>query len=343
MLLNGEIKLTSVPEQGSTFTLYLPLHYSVPSGRRIEHRDAPTTSSTRARSVTVLPTIREEHIEDDRDEVVSGEPLVLIIENDPHYARLLLGLAREKGFKVIVDFNGVTGRSLARWSNPTAISLDILLPDMLGWAVLWGLKRDPSTRHIPVQILTVKEERQHGLAHGAFAYYVKEPTTDGLKTALDRLKDFTAPRTKRLLIVEDNEIERQSIIELLGYEDIEIVTVATGGEAIDALTHSAFDCMVLDLRLPDMTGFALLERLQADPALADVPVVIFTGKELNMAEQTQLRSMAKSVVLKDVESPERLLDETALFLHRIIADLPREKQAMLERIHGSNKLLRGRK
>jgi signal transduction histidine kinase/DNA-binding response OmpR family regulator/HAMP domain-containing protein len=343
MLLNGEIKLTSVPGQGSTFTLYLPLHYSVPSGRRIEHRDAPTTSSTRARSVTVLPTIREEHIEDDRHEVVSGEPLVLIIENDPHYARLLLGLAREKGFKGIVAFNGVTGLSLARSSNPTAISLDILLPDMLGWAVLRVLKLDPSTRHIPVQIITVKEERQHGLAHGAFAYYVKEPTTDGLKTALDRLKDFTAPRTKRLLIVEDNEIERQSIIELLGHNDIEIMTVGTGGEAIDALTRSAFDCLVLDLRLPDMTGFALLERLHAEPALADMPVVVFTGKELTATEQAQLRSMAKSVVLKDVESPERLLHETALFLHRVIADLPKEKQAMLERIHGSNEVLRGRK
>src|SRR5258705_3377699 len=343
MLLNGEIKLASVPGQGSTFTLYLPLHYSVPASRRIEQRDAPTTSSTRARSVTVLPTVREEHIEDDRDEVVSGEPLVLIVENDPHYARLLLGLAREKGFKGIFAFNGATGLPLACTCNPTAISLDIVLPDMLGCPVLTVLKLDPSTRHIPVQIITAKEERQHGLAHGAFAYYVKEPTTDGLEAALDRLKDFTAPRTKRLLIVEDNEIERHSIIELLGHKDIEIVTVGTGREAIDAVTRSAFDCVVLDLRLPDMTGFALLERLHAELALADMPVVVFTGKELTAIEQAQLRSMAKSVVLKDVESPERLLHETVLFVHRVIADLPKEKQAMLERIHGSNEVLRGRK
>jgi CheY-like chemotaxis protein len=298
---------------------------------------------TRARNVTVFSTVRAEHIEDDRDNVASGEPLLLIIENDPNYARILLDLARDKGLKGIVASNGATGISLARSHNPTAISLDILLPDIHGWAVLRQLKLDPSTRHIPVQIITVVEERQHGLAHGAFAYYVKEPTTEGLKTALDRLKDFSAPRTKRLLIVEDNEIERQSIIELLGYEDIEIVTVATGGEAIDALTHGAFDCMVLDLRLPDMTGFALLERLHAEPSLASLPVVVFTGKELNTAEQTQLRSMAKSVVLKDAHSPERLLDETALFLHRVIADLPKEKQVMLERIHGSSEILRGRK
>jgi CheY-like chemotaxis protein len=187
------------------------------------------------------------------------------------------------------------------------------------------------------------EERQHGLAHGAFAYYVKEPTTDGLKIMLDRLKAFTAPRTKRLLIIEDDEIERQSIIELLRHTDIEIVTAATGGEALHALTNSAFDCMVLDLRLPDMTGFDLLERLYTEPMLAGLPVVVFTGKELTAAEQIQLRSMAKSVVLKDAESPERLLNETALFLHRVVTDLPTEKQAMLERIHGSNELLRGRK
>jgi CheY-like chemotaxis protein len=342
-LLNGEIKLTSVPGQGSTFTLYLPLHYSASSPRRIRQMEASTTSSTRAHSLTVLPTVREEHIEDDRDAVVSGEPLVLIIENDPHYGRLLLGLVRDKGFKGIVAANGSIGLSLARTCNPTAISLDILLPDMLGWAVLRQLKLDPNTRHIPVQIVTVTEERQHGLAHGAFAYYVKEPTTDGLKIALDRLKEFTAPRTKRLLIVEDNDVERQSIAQLLDYKDIEIVTVATGGEAIDALTRSAFDCMVLDLRLPDMTGFELLDRLHAKPALADIPVVIFTGKELTATEQAQLKRMAKSIVMKDVESPERLLDQTALFLHRVIADLPKEKQAVLARIHGSNEVLRGRK
>jgi signal transduction histidine kinase/HAMP domain-containing protein/DNA-binding response OmpR family regulator len=343
LLLSGEIKLTSVPGQGSIFTLYLPLHYSAVEGTRIPLLDASATSLTRARNVTVLSTVREEHIEDDRDNVAAGEPVLLIIENDPNYARILLGVARDKGLKGIVASNGATGISLARSYNPTAISLDILLPDIHGWAVLRQLKLEPSTRHIPIQIVTVVEERQHGLAHGAFAYYVKEPTTDGLKTVLDRLKDFGAPRTKRLLIVEDNEIERQSVIELLGYKDIEIVTVGTGGEAIDALTHSAFDCMVLDLWLPDMTGFALLEQLHTEPSLTNLPVVIFTGKELTAAEQIQLRSVAKSVVLKDAQSPERLLDETALFLHRVIADLPKEKQAMLERIHGSSEVLRGRK
>ena len=184
----------------------------------------------------MLPVAREEHIEDDRDAIKEGDPVLLIIEDDPHYARILLGLARDKGFKGIVAAKGAAALSLARQYQPAAISLDIFLPDMLGWTVLNQLKLDPATRHIPVQIVTLEEERQHGLAHGAFSYLVKAPTTDGLETAFDRIKDFTSPRTKRLLVVEDNDIERQSIVELLGYEDIELVAVAqrrrgAGGDA----------------------------------------------------------------------------------------------------------------
>ena len=342
-LLGGEIKLTSVYGQGSTFTLFLPLHYASPDNARFLSAARPDDEAPRTHAVTILPAAREEHIEDDRHAIKEGDPVLLIVEDDPHYARILLGLARDKGFKGIVATKGAAGLALARQFHPAAISLDIFLPDMLGWTVLNQLKLDPTTRHIPVQIVTMEEERQHGLAHGAFAYLVKAPTTEGLETALDRIKDFTAPRTKRLLIVEDNDIERQSIVELLGYKDIEMVAVATGGEALEAMLDKSFDCVVLDLRLPDMTGFELLEKMHAEPALADVPVVVFTGKDLTAEEQTRLKAMAKSIVLKDVQSPERLLDETALFLHRVVTDLPVEKQNMLERLHGSNEVLRGRK
>ena len=296
-----------------------------------------------ARSLAVLPVAREVQIEDDRNDIRDNDPVFLIIEDDPHYARILLGLARDKGFKGIVATKGAMGITLARQYRPSAISLDIFLPDLLGWTVLNQLKLDPTTRHIPVQIVTLEEERRHGLAHGAFSYLVKAPTTDGLEAAFDRIKEFAAQRAKRLLIIEDDDIERRSIVELLGHDDIEIETVASGREALAALSQRAFDCVVLDLRLPDMTGFDLLEKMHAEPALLDVPVVVFTGRDLSVEEQTQLRTMAKSIVLKDVRSPERLLDETSLFLHRVVTDLPPAKQAMLERLHGSTEVLRGRK
>jgi HAMP domain-containing protein/signal transduction histidine kinase/CheY-like chemotaxis protein len=334
VLLGGEIKLTSVHGQGSTFTLLLPVHYAGPDNVRVATTIGP--------KLKVLPVAREEHIDDDRSLIKEGDPVLLIVEDDPHYARILLGMARDKGFRGIVANKGVLGLALARQWRPTAISLDIFLPDMLGWTVLNQLKLDPATRHIPVQIVTLEEERHHGLAHGAFSYLVKAPTTEGLETSIERLMEFTASPTKRLLVVEDNDIERQSIVELLGYKDIEIVAVATGAAALAAMRGRPFDCVVLDLRLPDMSGFDLLEAMQAEAALAEVPVVVFTGKDLSAVEQARLKVTAKSIVLKDVQSPERLLDETALFLHRVITDLPAEKQIMLERLHGSNEVLRGR-
>ena len=341
LLLGGEIKLSSVHGKGSTFTLYLPVEYSRPENALGISGESAEVRMTNL--LSVMPVAREEYIEDDRDEIEFGDPVLLIIEDDPHYARILLGLARDKKFKGIVATRGALGLSLARQFHPLAISLDISLPDMLGWTVLNQLKLDPVTRHIPVQIISVEEERQHGLAHGAFSYLVKAPTTEGLEKAFDRIKDFTTPRTKRLLIVEDNVIERQSIVELLGYTDIEVQAVGSGEAAMGAMLNNPYDCVVLDLRLPDMSGFELLEKIHAEPALAQLPVVVFTGKELSANEQKQLNMLAKSIVLKDVQSPERLLDETALFLHRIVTNLPAEKQAMLERLHGTNEFLSGRK
>jgi HAMP domain-containing protein/signal transduction histidine kinase/DNA-binding response OmpR family regulator len=342
-LLGGEIKLSSVFGQGSTFTLYLPLRYTGPDNVRTASSAPSAVAEMPAHAVAMPHVGRDERIEDDRGDIDENDAVVLIVEDDPHYARILLGLARDKGFKGIVAMKGAIGLSLARQYKPAAISLDIFLPDMLGWTVLNQLKLDPTTRHIPVQIISMEEERQHGLSHGAFNYLVKAPTTDGLEAAFDRIKEFIAPRTKRLLVVEDDDIERQAIVELLGYDDIETVTAATGAEAMEALRGDAFDCVVLDLRLPDMTGFELLEKMHAEPALREVPVVVFTGKDLDADEQARLKSMAKSIVLKDVQSPERLLDETALFLHRVVTELPPEKQAMLARLHGSRDVLRGRK
>ena len=333
-LLGGEIKLVSSPGQGSTFTLYVPLAYAG-SGRA-------TPAPAGVISPVLVATQTEERVLDDRDDIHEDDNILLIVDDDPHYARVLLGLARDKGFKGIVASRGQMALSLARQYRPAAITLDVFLPDMLGWTVLNNLKLDPATRHIPVQMLSIEEERQHGLSHGAFSYLVKPATTEDLEHAFDRLKNYVAPHKKRLLIVEDNDIERQSIVELVSYDDLEVEAVATGSEALAALSDRRFDCCVLDLRLPDMTGFDLLETMQS-ASLGDLPVVVFTGKELTEEEDSRLRRVAKSVVLKDVQSPERLFDETALFLHRVVGELPPAKRQMLDRLHGSNEVLRNRK
>jgi CheY-like chemotaxis protein len=272
-----------------------------------------------------------------------GDAVLLIVEDDPHYARVLRDLSRDKGFKVLVAMTGTEALALAREFRPAAISLDVMLPDMLGWTVLNHLKQDASTRHIPVQMLTLDEDRHHGLSRGAFAFVTKPTSTDELNLALSRIREYAQPRRKKLLLVEDNPAEQFSTRELLWHEDIDIDVVDSGASALEALHTSPYDCIVLDLRLPDMTGFDVLERLGTDPALKDLPVVVFTGRELSAEEDAQLHTLARSVVVKDVESPERLLDETALFLHRVVSELPSSKQQMIDRLHRSDEALAGRK
>jgi hypothetical protein len=280
---------------------------------------------------------------DDRADIHPGDSSLLIIEDDPHYARVLVDLAHDKGFKVLVSPRGADGLELARDFHPTAISLDVFLPDMLGWTVLSYLKRDANLRHIPVQIVTLDENRQDGLSRGAFSFITKPATTEGLEKALTRIKEYATPRRRRLLVVEDNAAEQLSIRELLGHDDIEIVGATTGEAALELLRSEPIDCVVLDLRLPDISGLDVLNRIRDDEALADLPVVVFTGRELTPELATQLQDLARTVVIKGVESPERLLDETALFLHRVVADLPAHKQQMLERLHQSDEDLRNKK
>jgi CheY-like chemotaxis protein/signal transduction histidine kinase/HAMP domain-containing protein len=342
-LLGGEIHVRSSPGVGSAFTLYLPLRYAGPSTATRTSAETPERPARAAGFAIAAPEHPIEQIPDDRLEIQPGDVILLIVEDDPHYARIMIDLARQNGFKTLLAMRGDDALELAKQYQPTAVSLDVFLPDMLGWNVLSELKRNPLTRHIPVQIITLDEDRQHGLARGAFSFIVKPTTPEGIADALSKIKEFAKPRRKRLLVVEDNKAEQMSIGELLGHDDIEIVAAGTGVEALSALQRQPYDCVVLDLRLPDMSGFEVLERMRSDATLTDVPVVVFTGRELSAEEDAQLHTMARSIVVKGVESPERLLDETALFLHRVITDLPSEKQRMLERLNGSDEDLVGRK
>jgi HAMP domain-containing protein/signal transduction histidine kinase/DNA-binding response OmpR family regulator len=342
-LLGGEIQLRSTPNLGSTFTLYLPMrHSAVPAVAKSPDRDGPAYAPGPRPAALARQGDRPVTVDDDQATIEPGDPALLIVEDDPRYAGIVADLARARGLKALVASRGADALDLAVRYQPVAIFLDVFLPDMLGWAVLGQLKQDPATRHLPVQMVTLDEDRQHGLSRGAFSFMTKPATAEGLEAALARITDYAAARKKRLLVVEDDPREQTSIGALLGHDDLEIIPAESGAAALAVMEAEPPDCVVLDLRLPDMSGFDVLARISGNPDLAHVPVVVFTGRELSADEDAELRTLARTVVVKGVESPERLLDETALFLHRVLADLPRDKQRMLERLHQSDEVLAGR-
>jgi len=282
-------------------------------------------------------------ISDDRGNIQPEDQVLLIVEDDPTFARILLDRARETGFKGIVTIRGEEAVLLARKYTPNAITLDIRMPDVDGWTVLDRLKHSPETRHIPVQIISVTEERQRGLRQGAMAYLYKPASPEVLDEALTAMKAFVERSVKRLLIVEDDEVQRNSIMELIGNGDVETRAVGSGQEALEELQTNRYDCVVLDLGLPDMSGFDLIQRIRDEIGQRDLPIVVYTARDLTRKEETELRRLTDTIIVKDVHSPERLLDETTLFLHRVQSRLPAPQRQMLEQAHRVDPTLTGRK
>jgi CheY-like chemotaxis protein/signal transduction histidine kinase len=348
-LLGGEIRVTSTPGEGSTFTLYLPRDYVPVSGPQTVQAKPRATQPSAEWSLVdgldseALLAAEAGAIEDDRYSIEPDDRVVLIVEDDINFATILLDLAREKGFKGLVATTGAIALALAKKYKPAAITLDIRLPDRDGWTVLDRLKHDSQTSFIPVHIITVEEQRQRALQQGAFTHIQKPVSHEDLTSAFDSIASFAERRIKKLLVVEDDDAQRMSVVELIGNGDVHTTAVATGTEALSALKDEQFDCMVLDLRLPDMSGFELIERLQSELGKYDLPIIIYTGKELTHKEEVHLKKVADAIIVKEASSPERLLAETALFLHRVEANLPEQKRRMLEKLHRRDPVLAGRK
>ncbi|WP_433944101.1 response regulator [Paenibacillus sp. SN-8-1] len=347
-LLGGGISLKTKEGEGSEFTLYIPKDGITP----ILNSRTPAASSSsvmeqasKEKDSTSISEEREASISlpDDRNSITSQDKVMLIIEDDINFAKILIDMAKTYGFKTLTTSQGDEGLKLARTYLPDAIILDIQLPVMDGWSILGELKSNPDTRHIPVHVISVVEDVKQGMKMGAIAYLQKPSSREGLERAFSHIESYMDKSLKHLLVVEDDEVQRQAIIELVGHDDVIITAVSSGAEAIRELHSKHYDCMVLDLMLTDMTGFTLLDQIRDDENLHDLPIIIYTGKELDSKEETELRKYAESIIIKDVKSPERLLDETTLFLHRVEANLPEEKREILRKLHNKEELFEGKK
>jgi CheY-like chemotaxis protein/signal transduction histidine kinase len=346
--LGGRIELQSELEKGSTFTLCLPAKH-VGAVIEVEPKagDAKPAFEEDSARYKKLPTSQatssaKSFIEDDRAQIKSGDKVLLIIEDDANFAKVVMDYGHRKDFKCLAAGDGESGLTLAKTHTPDAILLDLKLPGMSGWDVLDALKHDSALRHIPVHILSASEQTMDAYKRGALGFLAKPVSQEGLEGVFEKIGEFLARNIRTLLIVEDDSGLRYSVRQLLGGSDVKINEAESGNSAMELLRSQQFDCMILDLSLPDMTGFELLSRIHQDETINKCPVIVYTGQELSEQENEQLLKYANSVIIKGVKSPERLLDETALFLHRVVAEMPEEKQDTIRRLHDRNAVFKGK-
>ena len=344
--LGGEIHVQSEEGKGSTFTLYLPLVFDPGlvsrTGKGMVLMPAANKKMEEPAGAVHIATPKED-VADDRFSILEKDKVVLIIEDDPDFARILLDFARQRQCKGIVALQGNAGLSLARHYHPDAILLDMKLPVMDGADVLKQLKSDPNIRHIPVQIFSGYDRRREGLMLGAFDFIRKPVSADDLRTVFERLDSYRDRKLKKLLIVEDNRQQNKAIRELIGNGDVKTLSAYTGEEAYEIIGTENFDCIIIDLGLPDMSGFDLLEKIRKGRGQLHTPIIVYTGRDLSREETQRLNKLASTVVLKTADSRERLLDETTLFLHRVESNLPKDKQQMIRKLHRSDEVLKNKK
>jgi signal transduction histidine kinase/DNA-binding response OmpR family regulator/CHASE3 domain sensor protein len=346
-LLGGEIQLSSEAGKGSVFTVLLPEIYGgAADGTDVETASggkdpAPETPATL--SPARPPVIPVSHrIPDDRERLNGNGRFILIVEDDEPFVGIVADLAHEMSFQCLVATTAEEALTLTRQYLPSAIVLDLGLPDNSGLFVLERLKQDARTRHIPVHVVSASDYTDKALSMGAIGYMLKPIKREQLAQAFQRLELRLTQKLHRILIVEDNEVQMESLRLLLGSGGVETVGARTAAECLDQLRNTTFDCMVLDLTLPDASGFSLLETLSANENYSFPPVIVYTARELSAPEEQRLRKYSKSIIIKGAKSPERLLDEVTLFLHQVVSELPEEKQIMLERVRGRDDTLAGR-
>lgn len=340
-LLGGRINVSSSPGQGSTFTLELPSRYEAPAPNA-----APLVSSLSAPPAVVTSAVQEvpaSAFADDRGLAPFANRCILVIEDEPSFARILFDLAHELGYSCLVAQAADEGFELAQSYIPDAILLDMRLPDHSGLTVLQRLKEVPATRHIPVHVISVEDRIEAAMHMGAVGYAMKPTTRDELKAVFARLEAKLTQKLKHILLVEDDDLQRDSIARLIGDEDIEITAVGLAQEALELLRQNVYDCMIIDLKLPDMQGNELLKRMSDEEIRAFPPVIVYTGRNMTRDEEAELLKYSHSIIIKGARSPERLLDEVTLFLHKVESRLSQERQKMLKTARSRDKAFEGRK